>query len=140
MSSAARASAWSSPLLAALGQAVSDRGLEPDHPAFMGAGVSIIPPFVEIMYRGKMTADPEGSAVVTDLEGRLRAVVAAERDAAAQHDRAKAARDAAFLAAVESGLTYYKIRQATGMAQSAVAKSVQRARNQKGEALPPVGE
>lgn len=130
MNTSPQPSAWSSPLLAALGQAPgADGAREPVHPALLGVSNTAASD-IEIMYRKKSTEPAEGNAV-TDLEERLRTVVAAEQQTAALHAAAVSERDAALLAGVEAGLTFYRLHKLTGLAQSAVAKSVRRARERR---------
>lgn len=129
-----RSSAWSSPLLAALDQAVDATSRPPNHPELDVSNIAS--PDLEVIYRRPPTTKPSERGAVTALDMQLRAVVAAEQHAAALHERAVATRDSALLEAAESGLTFYRIHKITGLAQSAVAKSVNRARSRR-DAQPP---
>lgn len=71
--------------------------------------------------------------VETDWAARLQAAVAEERRVAEAHAACVADRDRVFAEAVGAGLTYYRIHQITGLAQSAVRKSVDRARDAQQE-------
>ena len=60
---------------------------------------------------------------------RLQAALAREKRAAGQLSELTQARDVEFAAAVAEGWTFYRIHKATGMAESAVAKSARRAQS-----------
>lgn len=62
-----------------------------------------------------------------DRAARLKSAVEDERRAAEELSRRTETRDLEFAAAVADGWSYYRIHKATGVAQSAVAKSARRA-------------